>query len=89
MSYQREVLHAMLDLAKTRAVHAFKCAYSQFARLDSVIATLTNKSAVLGYVLYAEQVAKGLTVENDIYHCAVCQVVSKSSVAQGLFVILL
>ena len=89
VSYQGEVLHALLDFAKTNTVHAFKCAYSQFARLDAVIATMTNKSAVFSYVLYAQQVAKGFTVEDDIYHCAVRQAVPKYSVTQGLFIILL
>ena len=71
MAYMREKINAMLDFSIPSTIHGLQLAYAQFAILYTLVARPADVVAVLCDVLYAEQVAKCLSVEGDFNYCAV------------------
>ena len=84
-----EKIHAFLDFGIPGTIYPLECFYGQLAGVNALVAALANVAAVLGDVLYAEQVAEGFTVKDDIQHRAVRQAVLKNPAHQVLLVTLL
>lgn len=89
MAYMCEILNAMLDFSVSGAIHVFQLAYAQFAILYTLVASLADVAAVLGDVLYAEQMTECLSVEADFNYGAIRERISKKPVAQVLFIVVL